>query len=806
MNLHTLHFLFTRSLFACSLSTRPPRRRGIRGLTGSLLALLFACYAGHGSAAPGRSSTIALSQDQTRVLAVNQDAGTVTGFSADSGSPGLRRLYEIAVGLEPRCVTFHPDGDTAFVTTADGYVAVLALAETRATLERRIKVGNEPRGCAITPNGSFLYVANHTDGTVSIISPARRKVVATAPAKFGRPYAVAITDNGDDVDDDETVFITDFYAQRIPGGRGESFDDGKRGVVRAFPVGDFNFVRDITLSPLKDAGFPADRSAFCLQSAANPAALQSTVYCPDLNAAATSAAITADPQGAFPNQLHAAVIRNGKLYLPSIAAAPEPPVKFNVNVQALVHTIDTAKLAEIRPQTVNLNAQIKLEADPADPARSLARLFAGDIVAIDAYDSGRQFALVSRGGNYVLLAGLVNKALSIGAPGQVVRLQTGHTPSGIAVTRDGRRAYVVNEVGRSVSVLDLNAGQVIARDVESSAVPVPGTQEHQIALGKLVFFTSLGVPDNGLLGLPLRSIDPLRFRGKQSDNGWSSCASCHAGGLSDGVTWIFADGPRQSIPLDGTYSKLNPAHDVRILNWSAVRGSNNDFNNNSRGVQGGRGFASDPPFSAAAPNPNIFNHGITHGASQALDLETLWLQTVRPLNMPRRGNVQAGRVVFDTHCASCHGGAKWTKSEILYADNPALIGGVPRDAGVTLAPGGGGQIQSYTSAQGVLSYLESVATFNPASATEIKANGTRALGSDGFNVPSLLGVGASAPYLHNGAAQTFANVFAKHGLGAGTIANQLPEQARKDLASFLRSIDGDTEPLRSAGDAFRDPF
>ena len=36
----------------------------------------------------------------------------------------------------------------------------------------------------------------------------------------------------------------------------------------------------------------------------------------------------------------------------------------------------------------------------------------------------------------------------------------------------------------------------------------------------------------------------------------------------------------------------------------------------------GTGFASDPPFSVAAPNPNIFDHGISQGASEALDFET----------------------------------------------------------------------------------------------------------------------------------------------------------------------------------------
>src|SRR5262249_34960118 len=147
------------------------------------------------------------------------------------------------------------------------------------------------------------------------------------------------------------------------------------------------------------------------------------------------------------------------------------------------------------------------------------------------------------------------------------------------------------EVNLSVSILDLDANTVIARDVPSSQPPAPGTFAHSVEMGKLVFFTALGVPDNGLVGTELRDIDAVQFRGKQSADAWSSCASCHPDGLADGVTWIFPDGPRQAIPMDGLYSKLNGAHDIRINNWSAARDGVTDFNNNSRAVQCGTGFA-----------------------------------------------------------------------------------------------------------------------------------------------------------------------------------------------------------------------
>ena len=480
----------------------------------------------------------------------------------------------------------------------------------------------------------------------------------------------------------------------------------------------------------------------------------------------------------------------------------------------------------------NFSNQIKTETQPANQRASLGRLFANDIVAIDANEAGTDFLIVSRGGNYVLRAtGGTNIPLTINAPG-VVRFQTGNIPNGVAINPNGRLAYVNNEVGCSVSILDLQSNTVLQRDVESCTLPDPGSHEHGVRLGKLVFFTALGVPDNGLVGTPIRNIVPLAFRGKQSDNGWSTCASCHPKGLSDHVTWMFGDGPRGAIPLDALYSKINVAHDTHINNWSAVRDSVTDFNNNSRGVQGGCGFASDNfaaslntciehgvgPFTAGVngpgtrANPAIFDHGVSQGASEALDFETLWAQTVRTLNQPS-GNadqVAAGRDVFAANCVSCHGGAKWTKSQVLYLNNPALdkafaAGGTPRDPGLSIVAN---QAVSYQDAKvdtGVLKFLENIGTFSAANPIEIRQNGAAPLGAAGFNVPSLLGVNVNAPYFHNGSAQTLEEVFSQHGFGAGTISSTINVADQSSLLAFLKSIDGRTALFQSDGDIFKDP-
>src|SRR5581483_7945710 len=57
----------------------------------------------------------------------------------------------------------------------------------------------------------------------------------------------------------------------------------------------------------------------------------------------------------------------------------------------------------------------------------------------------------------------------------------------------------------------------------------------------------------------------------------------------DGVTWMFDAGPRKTIPLDGSFSKIDAA-DQRVLNYSSVRDEVQDFELNTRAVSGGAGL------------------------------------------------------------------------------------------------------------------------------------------------------------------------------------------------------------------------
>jgi len=809
-----------------------------------------------------RSSSIALTGDDTRAVVVNRQKSTASVLKVRNadGTDASQLLAEVPVGKEPRFVALSPDDKYAYVTNAvDGTMSVIDLtANTPVAVGTAVHVGIEPRGIAVTPNGTYAFIAENTVGEVAVVRLSNYEVVASIHVG-GNPYAVAISNDGDKNDGDERVYVTQLFGELIDPARPDGFDDAKQGVVSSFRVGDAitnagagaNPVR-LLLEPMA-AGFNADRRNFCpltrdaLQTAGavkyfnsgpdgvlnGAAALAKQTFCPDVASANIDPAgpIGKAAQKVYPNMLFGALLRGPLLYVPNVGAQPEPPVTFNTNVQALVGVLSTVTNTDT-PFSVNLNTYVPKEATPALPTTSLDKLFLNDIVAIDADKRGKDFLIVSRGGNFVIRAniGADFKLNTLDANNVAQRFQTGNLPSGVVMSRDGKRAYSNNELNTSVTAMNLTDNTVIARDIESSAPPAPGTPQHRKLVGKLAFFTALGIPDkldntgDGQFDVALRDINPLANRGKASNNAWSSCASCHDDGHSDNVTWIFETGPRQTIPLEGTFARNN-LDDQRILNWSAVRGSNTDFNNNARGIQGGTGFATN--VDGVDKTALVYNHGPTKGISDSLDAMSEWVATVRAPIMPAlAGNAEAnGRAVFTTNCASCHGGAKWTKSRTkgLYQDNPLLAqdpvgpafftGVTVNDAGVAVA---GPQVVKITRPKGELAMLDNVGTFNPASPIEIRGaaavngqttQGFTPFGLGGFNSPSLLGVAYSAPYFHDGSAHTLEEVFARHRLDAptATIALTLSAQDQADLLTFVRSIDDDTPPMPNATDAFIAP-
>src|SRR3954447_12216644 len=99
-------------------------------LFAALAAILPVSIAAKADATPTRSTTIALTSDETRVVVVNREANSVSIIQVKDagGNDVANKLVEIGVGEEPRCVAVHPSDRAAYVTNAiSGTVSVIDL-------------------------------------------------------------------------------------------------------------------------------------------------------------------------------------------------------------------------------------------------------------------------------------------------------------------------------------------------------------------------------------------------------------------------------------------------------------------------------------------------------------------------------------------------------------------------------------------------------------------------------------------------------------------------------------------------------
>jgi YVTN family beta-propeller protein len=125
----------------------------------------------------------------------------------------------------------------------------------------------------------------------------------------------------------------------------------------------------------------------------------------------------------------------------------------------------------------------------------------------DVGHGGGDPAGVAVGGGRVVVALAGAGEVAVGKPGdEWRRLTVGRRPTAVAVSPDGKRAFVANTHGNSVSVVDLDAGRVTA----------------EIALGPA---GQLSAADRGEL---------LFHDSRLSHDGWMSCHSCHTDGHTNG--------------------------------------------------------------------------------------------------------------------------------------------------------------------------------------------------------------------------------------------------------------------------------
>ena len=122
---------------------------------------------------------------------------------------------------------------------------------------------------AISAGVGFLVKRQADDGSFRMQFDPVRVKVQRGGLDLEREWlvttALAVTNDGDADDLDETVFVTLFFAELVPAGPGEGFDEGKQGIVMSFPTSGGAPAKTV-LSPLVNSGFTADRAPFCADS------------------------------------------------------------------------------------------------------------------------------------------------------------------------------------------------------------------------------------------------------------------------------------------------------------------------------------------------------------------------------------------------------------------------------------------------------------------------------------------------------------------------------------------------------------
>jgi cytochrome c peroxidase len=291
-----------------------------------------------------------------------------------------------------------------------------------------------------------------------------------------------------------------------------------------------------------------------------------------------------------------------------------------------------------------------------------------------------------------------------------------------------RTLYVKNYTGRTVSAIDISGWMHEGAqnpDIQSINTVAVDKFNNEELLGLKLFYQARN-PD----------ISP---------EGYISCASCHAGGGNDGMTW---DVTHMGEGLRNTMS-LNGASGTRFgdLHWSGNFDEVQDFEIQIEKLNGGEGLISGVTFTTQSPLTLA-----TSGQSADLDALATYVNSLgkdRVKRSPYRtytGSLteaaERGRNVFNNNgCADCHAGA-------------AFRDGLRHDVGTTKASSG--------------------TRLGGAALTEIRT-------------PSLIQLWETGPFFHDGSAETLQDVLNQSSHPSHAVG--LTSADESDLIEYLLSID-----------------
>jgi len=302
------------------------------------------------------------------------------------------------------------------------------------------------------------------------------------------------------------------------------------------------------------------------------------------------------------------------------------------------------------------------------------------------------------------------------------QFNTGFAPRSACATL--RTLYIKNYTDRSVSAVDV------------APYMHDGTRSSRTVTINTVTDELLSTDEKQGLRIFYHSSQP-----QMGDEGYISCASCHSDGGHDGMTWDLSslgEGLRNTLSLNGTSGTR-----FGDLHWSSNFDEVQDFEvqmeqlNEGEGLISGRTFNGQSPLDFVTANQSVDLDALAAYVS-SLGKHSVKHSPYRTYTGVLTDSAQRGQQIFqDEGCSGCHSGAAFRDSQ-------------QHDVG-----------------------------------TITQASGSRLSGLlTAIRTPTLVELWETAPYFHDGSAETLTDVLqrADHQINL-TLAQ------RDDLIEYLLSID-----------------
>ncbi len=611
----------------------------------------------------------------------------------------------------------------------------------------------------LAKNGDVLYIANIDVNTVSIVDPKTKEVKDEIPVGK-EPRQLALSP------DEKTLYVSTMYSNQI-----DVIDLQKKKVTDSIPTenepfglvtsadGATLYVANYRSSSVSVINLQEKKTTKTIQVDERPRTLTMTkdgkkMYVPhylsgkisviDIQKNTVSSVIELanspdqnDPkvsQG-IPNKLENFIISpDGKTaWVPHLVTNVDTPINFEETVFPAISVIDLETDKELVDQRKELFEEINV-VDVDNETLIVSNPYD---VAFDP--EGKKAYAIMAGSEDLVVFDLTRG----GNATQVLRRIPGDNPRGIAIAPDGSNLYVHNAMSHDLTTIETGGDSAYAR-------------------AKLV--------DENLPLIKEDSLSPLVREGKQifysgnsddyatdiTGNNWMSCASCHADGEINGLTLTTPKGLR-NVPSNVK------ATETGLFLWD---GSRDDFTDYILTIQGEMGGMLDYDAGEELPNDVQHMYDALFAYLDQPDSFPVPKSPYRSDNGNLTDQAQLGKELFEGagNCLSCHSGSQFTNSaSALNAD---------------------GKLSTDNT-----DFLYDIGTANEtdqSSDGDARAHFQNPRTPAQFDVPTLLGVWATAPYLHDGSAKTIDEAIERHEYEAKP---QLAEGEVAAIAEYVRSID-----------------